>query len=374
MKGRQNKVNNNSLQNQIFLKIGSQINCNFTPFIMFIFGGPGSNKGLIVNNLVSCFDFNYISSEETFLDAESEKFVESADNFLIADWLMSKLKEEIMKDRSLRYLVDLVPNKKPYLSNQLKRKEFVNYLFDFELELPISCGLNLSVHNENVTTKKKATKTHSTSGNKGDEADILRMQKRSAQYEQGVKNMVEYFDTLNKLITMDVPWTSRNLADVWTKLHDILCQFNIQPKKSVDSVFIFTLGDQITPENNLMKSQLIDLSADVTNDTTIDSWLEAVIKRVDTSFNSSGIFIINIPATIYDHRRYKIVENLKPKNVCFRESNALHGLLHNILPNFTYKAVTTLENETWVFPLRLDNKFCSHITNKLTSIRKCSSS
>ncbi|XP_070394283.1 uncharacterized protein [Dermacentor albipictus] len=183
--------------------------------LILVFGGPGSRKGQIVNDLANCFGFEMVSAEKLVLayfarhlhlDEETSGPVESTqhveemlkgDPNLVSLWLLLELLGQELDSRwqpGTVFLADPVPNLRYMLpsKSQLRRCQRDIQLFE--------------------------------------------KQKRYQEYTESVHDLLQYFRDANRLVTADVPHDASLVSE---RLVEFLASLGFVPRCTLDPNLVF---------------------------------------------------------------------------------------------------------------------------------------
>ncbi|XP_065302169.2 uncharacterized protein [Dermacentor albipictus] len=161
--------------------------------LILVFGGPGSRKGQIVNDLANCFGFEMVSAEKLVLayfarhlhlDEETSGPVESTQHV-----------EEMLKWPCLFALSLCVPE-----------------------------------------TRLRPPASHSRAPKLGDEKDVARTKKRYQEYTESVHDLLQYFRDANRLVTADVPHDASLVSE---RLVEFLASLGFVPRCTLDPNLVF---------------------------------------------------------------------------------------------------------------------------------------
>src|SRR6218665_2502269 len=223
---------------RVSVRIGSQVrHLSTRPVTIFIFGGPGSRKGAIIENITSCFGFHHISIGDIIQaemlrqrpstvkkfenSREMKSMIELHDGQFSMKWITEVISNRIKEDLNAVYLVDIIPNLKFMMKAKYLTEECRTALNAFNATFPISFALNLAVPSDRLLQLKDAYVSANASsgggmqetGGRGDEADTSKLQKRAGQYEEISKYLITYFTGNDTLVTVDV--TGGLTSDIW---------------------------------------------------------------------------------------------------------------------------------------------------------------
>ncbi len=228
--------------------------------VVFVFGGPGSKKGRIVDDLVHMYGFRALIAEDLILKELPKKVqnvmaIESTkglaemlkDNqsLLSLEWILELIGNEIEKDAKRPHIVDIMPNLRFLLRCEKYIQEPEYDMKNFEKRFPNIFALNLAIPEEKVI---KQITAHSAKhpdkmkeAGQSDEADTSRTQRRNALYTSSVKHFLHYFTNMGRLVTVDVACGVADL--IWHRVSDFFGhQLELEPVRTVNTVVIFAFG------------------------------------------------------------------------------------------------------------------------------------
>lgn len=360
------------------------------PTIIFIFGGPGSRKGCIVDDLLTAYDLKHICTEDLLYQELPKKLskgskmksindmkevLESDPGEVTLEWILDTIGKRIDQDRNGKYLIDFIPNLRCMLKAQFLQDSCLESLRKFEQEYPISFALNLAVPADKVLGTRQvycATKDLNSlkdTGGKGDEADTAKLQRRAALYEQSSKGFLEYFIQTERLITVDVTCGVAEL--IWHQVHQVLCQLDFLPNRTVNTVLLFVFDDEDDMKDQDYQRYLmekISLQGIVENpEASVESVLSALTRYVNNNSKKTDSFVVHTKGTVVAKNASRKSSHKAIIFTDIREGyleSYLPGSPKNYLPQAgsrKYKAISSLENEVCLFPLDTSDEVCSTI-------------
>ncbi|KAK5977079.1 hypothetical protein GCK32_003392 [Trichostrongylus colubriformis] len=237
--------------------------------IIFIFGGPGSQKGLVIEELIHRFGFLAITVEEiifTYLPskvantvettAEIQKMLKRDTGTLSVDWIFSMISAKIGTSSHQRFVVDIVPS-----INSISRADsFVDSnhercLENFEQRYPVMFALELDVSDEvamldrngNLPTKseknsmKNGSTQNNTYGNDIDSADRGKLEKRIQQHHLISRPFLRYFSNSKRVVRVTVPEAATNVVST---VASTLIEFGFTEQRKPGRVIVFGTDDE----------------------------------------------------------------------------------------------------------------------------------
>ncbi|KAH6929855.1 hypothetical protein HPB50_006418 [Hyalomma asiaticum] len=238
------------------LAVGSEVRAAVTlpseKRLILVFGGPGSRKGQIVNDLANCFGFEMVSAEKLVLayfarhlhlDKETSGPVESTqcveemlkgDPNLVSLWLLLELLGQELDLRwrpGIVFLADPVPNLRYMLPSkrQLRRCQRDMQLFEKQART--------IAHDTQSRLCPPASRSRAPK--LGDEKDIARTKKRYQEYTETVHELLLYFRDANRLVTADVPHDATLVSE---QLVQFMASLGFIPRCTLDPNLIFLPG------------------------------------------------------------------------------------------------------------------------------------
>ncbi|XP_037574847.2 uncharacterized protein LOC119457093 [Dermacentor silvarum] len=221
--------------------------------LILVFGGPGSRKGQIVNDLANCFGFEMVSAEKLVLayfarhlhlDEETSGPVESTqhveemlkgDPNLVSLWLLLELLGQELDSRwqpGTVFLADPVPNLRYMLPSKRQLRRCQRDMQLFEKQWPCLFALSLCV----PETRLRPPASHSRAPKLGDEKDVAKTKKRYQEYTESVHDLLQYFRDANRLVTADVPHDASLVSE---KLAELLASLGFVPRCTLDPNLVF---------------------------------------------------------------------------------------------------------------------------------------
>ncbi|XP_070564895.1 uncharacterized protein [Ptychodera flava] len=389
---------------KVSIRIQPQVKvCKESPQIVFIFGGPGSKKGRIVDDLVLVYDFKLLVVEDVILRELPKKVARAiacdttrdvADllreepSHLSLDWVLETIVTEIEKEPDGRFLIDIMPNLRFLLRCEKFVKDCEYELSMFENKYPIACALNLAIPEDKVIKNvQKQTAKHPSQmkeGGQSDEADTSRTAKRTSLYEMSVKTYMEYFNKTQRLVTVDVSCAIPDL--IWQKVNSFFSDsLELTPKKTANTVILFGFDENAFLGLDLARysMEMISLSSLVDDPKqSVESLLSALCKHVDNTKATAESFAVNAMGTSLSKCT---VDQFKKKIIIFLEVTDTYLDQYIVITDtkkqvertrktslFTrpFKAVCTTDNEICLFPMDTDTEVCKQIALCMINARE----
>lgn len=378
------------------------------PVIVFVFGGPGSRKGMIVDSMVSSFGFVHVNISE-ILNKELERFRPStlqsrrgdtaskdlkamldsqAERFSMY-WLTNTLTSQVQQDLDATYLIDIIPNLKSMMRARYLTEECNYIMAEFHTKYPISFALNLAVPSDRLVQAKDMYSNSSMqeTGGRGDEADASKLERRATLYDQITRNLLGYFDANGMLVTVDV--TGGLTGVIWQKVRQLLCELEFRPLHSVGTVVLFEFDPVDWSNFDLEKyaMELVPLEAVVVGgggslEGGLETQLRVLSRYIDSRANYADAFVVRsegsrLPSKTSISTQSLISVSKKPA-LMFTDigedylENYLQGRPKDYVPSEggrKYKSISSMDNEVYLFPLDSSDTFCRYIANVMAACR-----
>uniref|UniRef100_A0AC35U756 Adenylate kinase n=1 Tax=Rhabditophanes sp. KR3021 TaxID=114890 RepID=A0AC35U756_9BILA len=220
--------------------------------LIFIFGGPGSLKGLLTQELATVFDFTTINIEEIIFNylpnkvantisttIEIQQLLKRDKAIISLEWILSIITTKISTSKNQRFLIDMVPELTSILkSDAYNNADVEELLRQFERRYSVLFVLNLKIENEkSLLEGKKSTKRSDDIDGKElsaelnaflknvDEADKGLLEKRIEAFHRSSKPFVDYFRKTRRVIDIDLKVP--NNPDVIPKVRQLITNFGL---------------------------------------------------------------------------------------------------------------------------------------------------
>ncbi|KAK6747905.1 hypothetical protein RB195_000860 [Necator americanus] len=263
---------------------------DFQHHIIFIFGGPGSQKGLVIEELIHRFGFVSINVEDIIFSylpsklantvettAEIQKMLKNDTGTLSVDWIFSMISAKLGTSPHQRFVVDIVPT----LSSISRADSFVDSnhercLENFERRYPVMFALELDVCDEVALLDRNGnvSKDHKDSNKKGsqnnqygkdiDTADRGKLEKRIQQHHICSRPFIQYFASSKRMVRVSVPESATNVVST---VASILSDFGFTEQRAPTRVVVFATDDESFDDidfdyYNMRKIRLSDIVRD----------------------------------------------------------------------------------------------------------------
>lgn len=387
-------------QPKVSIKAGNEVRLEGETKVIFAFGGPGTKKGKILDNLSNVFGMEIINVENLILENLAKK-VKDPDPNRIVPMIQSLLKQEesflrldavlrmvsralLAHDKTKFFIVDLMPNLKWMLNNPMFIKECADDFKTFEEKFPISFAIHFVVPKEKVinklqvecakhpTTQKDPKKPDAPK--QSDEADSSRTQKRVILYQNSIKHFMDYFTSKDKVVTVDVSCGVPQV--IWSKVCDFFTQFNFQSTCIPESVVIFGFDqsdlDEIQIGNySLTVIKTKDLVPE--SNASVEVLLDEICRTIDNSDPTGQVYAVDSTDTALTK---DLKKDKTKRSIQFHEAGNDCRLGRYCSVNLTNKgdpvelqAVSSIHNEVCLFPKSVSADLCKWIAITMAECR-----
>ncbi|KAK3594056.1 hypothetical protein CHS0354_040818 [Potamilus streckersoni] len=403
-------------QPKVSLRTGHDVKVLETnPKIIFVFGGPGTKKGKIIDNVAKVYGFKLINMEKTLM-ASLIKKLENPDPNNITPALTQMLKthpellrldwclKEIMKylddmEKDEVYVIDFLPNLKFLQNNELFTKDCVNEFKQFEAKYPVSFAINFTLPSGRLLKKveiecakpptptsdqtsptQPAANTESGAADQvksqSDEADASRTQKRLALYCNSAKPFIEFFQKSGRLVSVDV---SCGLQEViFSRICDFLLDLHFSHMKVTETVILFVFGDAELDNYHVFDYEMTILQMEQffedPTEQPPEKVLQILCKQIDQCHPASRSFVVNLLNTSLTRN---FMEKRQTRSIVFVDSSEkcqmskyFKSFQSSVKETPQLRAVSSLDNEICLFPADINEDSCKWLAGTMREIRK----
>ncbi|KJH47090.1 hypothetical protein DICVIV_06850 [Dictyocaulus viviparus] len=213
-------------------------------------GGPGSQKGLVIEELTQRFDFTSITVEEIIFNCLPDK---DDSGTLSVEWIFSMISDKLDASKHQRFVVDIVPS----VTSISRADSFFDSnhercLEEFEKQNPVMFALVLEVsedvalqeRNGNAVKEKKNDINKTTNENNQfdkdiDKGDRGKLEKRIHLYSLCSQPFIDYFKQTQRVISVTVPGSATNVAST---VSTILIDHGFIEQQQPGRVVLFGVG------------------------------------------------------------------------------------------------------------------------------------
>ncbi|XP_048779930.2 uncharacterized protein LOC125683139 [Ostrea edulis] len=377
----------------IHLHVGNEVKILAAkPQVILVFGGPGSRKGKLLDDVSHVYGLKLISTESILMEELSEKLDDPKSSKRTEDIAsLIKNQPELLKlqrvfnhvcskmekeGKNNCFLWDFMPNLKFLMTQFRNVKDCENDFKVFENRFPISFAINFMVTNEKnimepqCAVPKKADKaeTNTPAGQpkQSDEADTGRLAKRARLYADCVETFTDYFAKREKLVSMDV--SSKSKEDIWDKVCEFFSNLEVPHVRNVDTVIFFIFDDKDAQSYNTdfldaKRVNVCDMAVNISSPP--DQIIPAVCKYIDDTYPIQKKFIVDLHASsitkdCMKKDPQKVIQFLdKAENVDVQFYIPLQTKTVQKLPKVS--ALCSSENEVCLFPMDVPHGLCKYI-------------
>lgn len=370
--------------------------------VVIIFGGPGSRKGRIVNDLAQGYGFQVVSTEKLILAHFARRIsTTSAKRGLIGNMETTNQVEQLLRrqpqiltlqlvleivktDLEMKeqtgpclFLLDLVPNLRSMLQVQTFIKPCDTEMEQFEREWPCLLALNLAVPDnkvaENLRSMVNKSPSHLLRDGISDEKDIIKTKRRYEEYAASVREFLRYFERTHRLATVDV---SCGVADlIWARVSEFFFNLGFKPRDALNTVLFFILRDQDALLYDLQgyRMECVDVAGLVAQmPVDLDELFDALSKYVEKYRAASEYFAVRFG----DLNILELLKQEDDRQIFFLDEKDLDHYIYTGRRNKSsggsaiLHAVCTTENQVCLFPGDTDLKACKQIASLYSYARR----
>ncbi|XP_033118002.1 uncharacterized protein LOC117117717 [Anneissia japonica] len=370
--------------------------------IVFVFGGPGSKKGRIVDDLVHMYGFKSLIVEDLIArelpkkiqspvaignTREMAKLLMENSSYLTLEWVLELLEKEFEKEPDSMFIIDFVPN----LRYMLRCDQFIledpSYeMNQFQKKYSNIFALNLAIPEKAVM--KQATAhcakhpNQMQEGGKSDEVDTGRLAKRHGVYMKSVQGFLNYFRNDGRLASVDV---SSGVSDlIWHQVTDFFGhKLEFVPRRTINTVVLFGFSPNAHSELDLNRYNMEKvILKDLTDNPMgpVVEVLKALCTHIDNSSATAESFLVDVSETSltkdelkYDHKVINFIqdENAMLDRFIFVTSNSQNNKKSRKCSAYmeNFKAACSTENEVCLFPMDMDTNICKGIAFCMAELR-----
>ncbi|KAK3101354.1 hypothetical protein FSP39_002967 [Pinctada imbricata] len=401
----------------IHVSIGNNVHLEEKkPQLIIVFGGPGSRKGKLLDDISHVYGIQLLSIEMILLEelgkklpqedtddlrktAQIAQLVKNQPELMRLHWILNQVGNAIDKlPKNRCYMVDFMPNLKFLMSAFSGVTECDNEFKVFENRYPISFAIDFSVKSVKkqlepqcavpVTeaSKAKDNKQTAAQGKQSDEADTGRLARRATLYNNSAKIFVDFFQKSERFVTVDV--TSRAEEEIWEKMCELFSKLNVIHLRNTSTVMFFMFEkrdlEHYQVENlEAERVNVIDMAVDI--NAPPERIIPAVCKFVDDAYPTKKRFIIDLDQSTLTKdcmkkwtllkRAYKSL--LDPKKVLqFRDIEECNVkdyiplvlVTKTMMPSV--KVLCSSENEVCLFPRDTPHNLCKYVAGLYRAYRE----
>ncbi|KAI6175955.1 hypothetical protein M3Y97_00746700 [Aphelenchoides bicaudatus] len=360
--------------------------------IIFIFGGPGSNKGLVTQDLAHEFDFITINVEDivfsylpnklanTVKDTVEMQTIMKRDQKVISlQWVLQMISAKLSTSTSQRFIIDIVPELNSMLRTEsFKATSHNEELSQFERRHGVMMALELVVSEEKLLLEKKSEGSASSSKidtkdlspelsafMKGiDEADKGRIERRLESFHSGSDPFLSYFRDSRRVVKFDLRVPGN--PGVLPAVRNVFSDFGFSRNNDFIRVVLFVMSERMIADIDmeyyrLRKVRLSDVSHD--QDETMSHQIRALRRHIyRTAQPNENILVVLNCLNNTDYPPTKRINFIESKATFLdyyirnrrKRTPSKRCKMH-------FRAITSTTHETCLFPETIPAKLCKKI-------------
>ncbi|CAA92774.2 Adenylate kinase [Caenorhabditis elegans] len=232
--------------------------------IVFIFGGPASQKGSIIEELTSSFNFTSISVEDIVFQyfpsrlsgsgtqiKDIQDALRNDEGMLSIDWVLEMISSRIKMTMNQRFVVDIVPAVSSILkAEEYRARSHDRQLNQFEMKHPISFAIDVTVKDEQALTKLNGEANGKDEDSKrinpelnqmmrgADDIDRGKLEKRIAEYHTCAEPFLQYFRKSSRVVSMSL--TAEAVPNLVNTTRETLLKLGFTMTRKDDHIICFT--------------------------------------------------------------------------------------------------------------------------------------
>ncbi|KAI6217455.1 hypothetical protein M3Y99_01767400 [Aphelenchoides fujianensis] len=341
--------------------------------IIFIFGGPGSLKGYITQDLAHEFDFitisdivfSYLPNKVANMvkdTVEMQTLMRRDQKVISLDWILNMISAKLSTSTSQRFIIDIVPE----LSSMIRTDAFQALRHDeqlahFERRHHIMMALELHITDEGMLSSLPELSTFL----KGvDEADKGRLEKRLESFHRCAEPFLGYFRDSHRVVRLDLR-VPNNLG-ILPAVRQVFSEFGFARNNDFIRVVLFVTSERQMADVDLdyyrlRKVRLSDVTADP--DATMSQQIRDLRKFIYRTAqpNENILAILNcLNQTDYAPvRRINFIENRSTFLDFYIRNRKKRAPTNRCKMHF--RAITSTTQETCIFPESMSSKLCKKI-------------
>uniref|UniRef100_A0A7E4V1N8 Adenylate kinase n=1 Tax=Panagrellus redivivus TaxID=6233 RepID=A0A7E4V1N8_PANRE len=287
--------------------------------VIFVFGGPGSQKGVLTQELAHEYDFTLINVEDIVFSylpgkvantvsdiVEIQEMLKRDNGVLTVDWILNMISAKLTTSSNQRFIVDIVPELNSIIKSEAYRNvDHDTVMKNFERRHHIHFAIELFVPTDEKPFDDKGDGNHNdintkqlspelTAFVKGiDEADKGRLEKRIANYNKCAKPFLKYFHKTKRVVRFDCKCPHN--PEVMNAVRQTLNDFGFARNNDFIRVVLFFPRDK-TAETidlnyyRLKKVYLNDICPD--REETLSGQIRAVRKFIYRTARENENFLV----------------------------------------------------------------------------------
>ncbi|CAI2350670.1 unnamed protein product [Caenorhabditis sp. 36 PRJEB53466] len=291
--------------------------------IVFIFGGPASQKGIIIQELTSTFNFMLITVEDIVFQylpnrvnsigleiREIQEALKKDEGILTIDWILEMISGR-MAGATLneRFVIDIVPAVSSILrADGYKARSHDRQLNEFEMRHPIAFAIDVNVKDEQSVLRgnevngrdedsRKVNPELSNMLRTPDDIDRGKLEKRIAEYHTCAEPFLQYFRKSHRVARMTL--TSEAFPNVVNTTRETMLKLGFTMSRRNDNIICFTTdtnheGIDLT----YYKLKLVNAGELSKASDNLSAQIAAVYRYVSTHSAHDDNFLVIVPQNI----------------------------------------------------------------------------
>uniref|UniRef100_A0A1I7YSP8 Adenylate kinase n=1 Tax=Steinernema glaseri TaxID=37863 RepID=A0A1I7YSP8_9BILA len=361
--------------------------------VIFIFGGPGSQKGIITQELVQEFEFVSISIEDIVFSFMPNKVANTVENVseiqellrrdtgvLTLEWVLSMISAKLSTSMSQRFIIDIVPELQNIMrADSFRSRNHEKHLENFERRHPVLFALELMVSEEksllsgktlrgpeSEQINRKELSPELSAFLKGiDEADKGRLEKRIDNYHKCSEPFLDYFRQTRRVIQMDLKVPGND--NVIKTVREALSDFGFSRNSDNIRVVVFVTNERHVGEIDLeyyrlRRFRLSDIAPD--RNESFNSQIRSIRRYINRTAEPNENFFV-----VLDTLNKAEITGMKKINFIEPRETYLEYYIKTRLSREPYarckmalNAITSTNEEVCLFP----RSFSTELARKIS--------
>ncbi|EFO93536.1 hypothetical protein CRE_01360 [Caenorhabditis remanei] len=311
-----------------------------TNSIVFIFGGPASQKGSIIEELTSSFNFTSISVEDIVFQylpsrlsgtgtqiKDIQEALRNDEGMLSIDWVLEMISSRIKVAMNQRFVVDIVPAVSSILkAEEYRARSHDRQLNQFEMKHPIAFAIDVNVKDEQNLTrlngeaangKDEDSKRINPELNQmmrgADDIDRGKLEKRIAEYHTCAEPFLQYFRRSNRVISMSL--TAEAVPNLVNTTRETLLKLGFTMARKDDHIICFTT--ETTHEDidlTYYKLKIVNAGELSRASDNLNAQISAVYRYIASHNRHDDNFLVVVPSfKVQDAGKFKRINFMEKK-------------------------------------------------------------
>ncbi|KAL3120960.1 hypothetical protein niasHT_002588 [Heterodera trifolii] len=390
------------LQPPISIEIGSGVNQpseDRQQSVLFLFGGPGSMKGILTQELAQEFDFVTISIEDLIFSSLPRKVADTVKNtvelqelmkrdpsVINLKWVLQMISARLAATSAQRFMVDIVPELSfIFKSNAFKAGDHCQRLEEFDRKHNVLFALELFISQEHQllegsssgssfsspsssssSSKAKQKEDEVNNISRGfDEADKGRLEKRLEAFHDCAEPFLKYFRKQKRVVKLDlkIPYNE----DLSRTVRQLFIDIGFGRNNDSIRVVLFLQSEHQAEEidtdyYNLRKIKLADICHD--KEEPLGSQIRAIRKYIyRTAQVDEHILVLLKGLNNMEYPRSKQRINFVEYKTTYLDFYIRSLSRHSPRQRcrMPFRAITSTKGEVCLFPEAMSSRLCKKI-------------